>query len=382
LGNVYRSQGDYAHAADHYIQALKIFENLGDKKNIALCLNNLGNVYRSQGDYAHAADHYLKSYQISESIGDPKGIALGLGNLANIYYHQGNYALAADHYLKSLKIKQEAGDKKGIAAIFNNLANVYDVQGEYVRATDYYFKSLKIFEELGDKDGIAIVWGGLSDLYLKTGQVGQAREFARKGLALAQEIGNAESIRNNALSLANADSAAGDFAASLKHYKLFHAYSDSVRNDEQTKKIAALQSRYQFEKELAEKKRQEEAMAAIEAEKRERTYMFQSLGIFAFIVTMVLSLFLLGRMNMPRWMVKGLLYTTLIMTFEFAVMLFDPLNERYSQGLPIYKMLFNTAIALCLGPLHNLAERKLTARLVKSTWADTTITKHTFKDRE
>ena len=62
---------------------------------------------------------------------------------------------------------------------------------------------------------------------------------------------------------------------------------------------------------------------------------------------------------------KGLLYVALMMTFEFAMMLFDPLNDKYSEGLPLYKMLFNTLIALGLGPLHHTAERKMAARLVK-----------------
>jgi ABC-type multidrug transport system fused ATPase/permease subunit len=172
-------------------------------------------------------------------------------------------------------------------------------------------------------------------------------------------------MRQNALFLAVADSAAGDYYSAFQHYKLYKAYSDSLRNDHQTKTIAQLESRHRFEKELEEKRQREEEAAAAEARRQERVYMLQSLGIFLFLIVMIVSLFFLGRLNWPNWTMKGLLYVALMMTFEFAMMLFEPLNDKYSQGLPIYKMLFNTLIAMGLGPLHHMAERKMAARLVK-----------------
>ena len=382
LGIVSKEQGDYGKAADYYLKSLKIYEEHGDKYGVGNCLNNLGGVYFNQEDYGKAEDCYLKSLKIREEIGDEYGVSSCLGNLGVIYKAQENYGKASEYLLKSLKINEELGDKNSIAVRLNNLGGVYhDSQLDYGKAADYYLKSLKIREEIGDKNGIAECWLNLSRVYLKTGRVTEARTLARKGLTLATEIGNMETMCGGALALALSDSAAGDFQSAFKHFRLYHEYSDSLRNDEQTKKIAQLEARRQYELEAAERKRQEEITAAEEAERQERVYMLQSLGIFGFIMLMVMSLFFLGKLNLPRWTLNGLLYVSLIMTFEFAVMLFDPLNDKYSEGLPIYKMLFNTLLALGIGPLHGLAERKLAARLEKSA-REAANFKRPFDDRE
>jgi tetratricopeptide (TPR) repeat protein len=375
LGVVFRNQGKYDRATDFYLKSMKIREEIGDKRGIAGCLNNLGVIYEKQGDYTQAQDFYYKSLKLYQDLGDKRGAGLCLNNLGVIYEKYGDYTQAQDFYYKSLKIREENGDKRGIASCLQNLGNVSVDQGDYSHGADFYLESLKIYEKIGDKYGMASCWGRLSEVYLKMGRRAEARVLARKALALAREIGHMETIRDNALILAQADSTSGDFQSALQHFQLYHQYHDSLRNNEHTKKITAMQSRYEFEKELEEKKRQEQIAAAQEAERQSREYMFQSLGIFGFLVVMILSLFVLGRLNLPRWVIKGLLYISLIMTFEFAVLLFEPLNDQYSDGLPILKMLFDTSIALGLGPLHYLAERKLTARLINKPLTDAAASK-------
>ncbi len=365
LGVVYYNQGDYGKAAEYYLNALKTYQETDDKSGVATCFNNLGIVYADQEDYGKATEYYLDALKVREQIGDKNGVAACLNNLGVVYDSQGDYDKAIEHYLNALKVREQIGDKNGVAACLNNLGVVYDNQGDYGKAIEHYLGALKTFEEIGDKSGVAGGWANLAEVYLRTGRPAEARSLARKGLALATEIRNMQTMRINALFLALADSAVGDFRSAFENHKLYKAYSDSLRNDEQTKKIARLEARRQYELEAAEQKRQAEIAAAQEAERQERVYMFQSIGIFAFLMLMIVSLFFLGRMKLPAWTLRGLLYVALVMTFEFFVLLFDPLNEKYSEGLPIYKMLFNTALGLGIGPLHGMAERKLTARLVE-----------------
>ena len=365
LGNVYAAQGDYVQAVERYFHALKIFEALSERKNAADCLNSLGAVYGKQGKYGLAGDYFRKALKIKEEDGDKKGVAACLNNLGNVANLSGEHKQAAEHFQNALKIYEGLGARHGIARCVMNLGNAYAAQGAADKAADCYRQALAVFDGLGDKNGVALCRANLSDFLLLSGRAAEARDFARKGLTLATEIGNVEAMQLGAGALARADSAVGDYKAAFEHYKLYKTLSDSLNNDEQHQKIARLEARRQFELEAAERRRQEEIAAEHTAEQRERTYMFQSLGIFAFLMLMIVSLFFLGKLNLPRWTIKGLLYVSLMMTFEFFILLFDPLNEKYSEGLPIYKMAFNTVLALVVGPFHVLAERKLTERLIR-----------------
>ena len=396
LGEVYLKLGDWGivkangKAAEHYLKSLKIREEIGDKNAVLHTLDRLTEIYWRQENYKKVTEYNLKSLKIREEIGDKNAIAHSLLGLGGVYRDQGDYGKAVEYYHKCLKIYEEIGDKNDIALCRRLLGIAYRGQGDYGKAAEHYHKCLKIWEEIGDKNKLALCWSELSDICLETGCIAEARELARKSLSwyiaqhreLVQERERLKAIRDtinnpgmggylasNFLLLARIDSASGNFRAAFEHYKLYHTYSDSLREDEQrqkmTEKIASLEARGQYELEAAEQKRKEEIAAAEEAEKQERVYTFQSLGIFGFVVLMVFSLFFLGKFNPPVWFLKGMLYISLIMTFEFAILLFDPLNDKYSQGLPIYKMLFNTGLALFIGPLHGFMEKKLKKRLLK-----------------
>lgn len=363
LGSVYRNQGDFAAAADFFLQSLHIKERTGDVRGTANSYNNLGMVYRVQGQIERAAQAYLKSLELRQMAGDESGAAAAYFNLGLLRLRENDFTRAEEHFRKSLQIHLQNGEQNGVADCHTALADVFKQRGNYAGANEFYRQALSVFERIGDKDGAAVAWSGLAEMCLLTGRPQLARQYARGALELAKETGNVESLTNLALTMARADSAVGDFRAAFEHHKLFHRYADSLRNDEQTRKIAQVETRRHFEQELEEKKRREEQEAEIAAERQERIYMFQSLGIFAFIMLLLFSLFVLGKLHLPRRVVKALMFVSLIMTFEFALVLFDPINEKYSQGLPVMKMAFNTGIALILWPIHHWVERKLTQRL-------------------
>jgi tetratricopeptide (TPR) repeat protein len=70
-------------------------------------------VYSNQGNYAKAMDYYFKALKINDELGDKRGQAANLTNLGNLFSNQGNYAKALEYYFKALKIDEEIG-KKGV----------------------------------------------------------------------------------------------------------------------------------------------------------------------------------------------------------------------------------------------------------------------------
>ena len=68
-----QSNTDLKQAEQKYLQAIAIFERLGNRENAGLAYNNVGLIYASWGQYDKAVDHYEKSLTIKREIKDRKG---------------------------------------------------------------------------------------------------------------------------------------------------------------------------------------------------------------------------------------------------------------------------------------------------------------------
>ena len=70
-----RQLGNFPSAINYYSQALSKWELLGSKSDYARTLGNLANVYINQGDFAKGLDTYFKALKIDEELGNKKEIA-------------------------------------------------------------------------------------------------------------------------------------------------------------------------------------------------------------------------------------------------------------------------------------------------------------------
>ena len=94
-------------------------------------------------------------------------------------------------------------------------------------------------------------------------------------------------------------------------------------------------------------------------EETQRSNNLQYLGIFGFVGLVFLFLFILGKLNVSQRIAEAFVFIALLLLFEFALILFDPINDQYSGGTPILKLLFNIVIAILITPLHSWLERKI-----------------------
>lgn len=288
IGYINECQSNYPEAMESYIAALKVFQEIGDTNSIADSYNKMGAVYTSQGNYPEALENYISSIKLSEEIGNKTGVAHSYNNMGNIYFYQGNYEEALKNHFASLKIKEEIGNKSGVGHSYCNIGNVYYQQGNYPEALKNHFASLKIFEEIGYHLGIAHVNSIIATIYLEQGknsealkyslaslriaeEIGyklaiafsystigknyhlqgnykEARKYLDDGLVLSKEIGSKEQIKDNYKALSIVDSAVGNFAQALEHYKMYTLYKDSLFNEESDNQIAWMKIQYETEK--------------------------------------------------------------------------------------------------------------------------------------
>ena len=152
LGHQQYNAGNRKGALGSYLTSKKMFEGLGDKRNIFNALRGLGRVYDDEGNAPEA----LKCFFEALNLTNDKDITSAIYNdIAAVYESQDNYVEVLKYTLKSLKLQEQLGNKKKIASLYNNLGTIYSYQNKPDSALKSYNASLKIREEIGDRKGMA-----------------------------------------------------------------------------------------------------------------------------------------------------------------------------------------------------------------------------------
>src|SRR5262249_40868890 len=103
-------------------EALKISRELNDKSAIAAALNRLGDLARTQGNFAVAEIHFHESVAILRELGNKTALSNSINNLAAVTFANGDYATARGLFAEALMVAQEFGDKIVVAHALDGFA--------------------------------------------------------------------------------------------------------------------------------------------------------------------------------------------------------------------------------------------------------------------
>jgi serine phosphatase RsbU (regulator of sigma subunit) len=252
IGSIYQLQSNYSQALEYFLNALRIYEKLKDEAGTANTLNNIGIVYQSQRKYDKARQYYERVLVIDQKTNDRKGQASTLNNLGDIYFQQNQHSQALAYYEQSLAIRQKLRDEAGIAVSIKNIGLVYYDQNDYALALLNFFKSLEIDNRLGNNANVATTYNNIANTYIKTERLDSALFYALKSYESTNSIGLDREKADACFTLAEVYSLQNDFEKAYQYQTEYLTIQDFVFNDDNTKKIEALQNSYEFEKQQAE----------------------------------------------------------------------------------------------------------------------------------
>jgi len=340
LGNIYTSQGNYAEALKYLNQAMGIAKETGYIKGIATIYGDFGNIFYYQGKYPDALKNYLESEKLYEKIKDNRGMGAQLGNIGLINYEQENYAEAVKNLVQGIVMDSLAGNVFARENAYGNLGNIYYAQAKYDDALRYYSHSLDISKEIGDIQGSALMYEGIGVVYQDQGKYNDAlkyftedmkivkhigdkmgtanayqysgraltklKKYARakididSAIILAKEINNKETMANAYAGRMYIDTANSDYKAAFTDYKYYIAYHDSLKNEENTKKIISEQMNYEFDKKQAAEKAEQDKKDAIAAADKKKQNIITILVAIGLCLLLVFSGLLFSRFRITQ----------------------------------------------------------------------------------
>jgi predicted ATPase/class 3 adenylate cyclase len=202
-----------------YEESLALSRKIGDKPGIARCLTALGEVARSQGDYARAKHYYVESLAINREIGDRAGMTLSLFSLGEVAAAQKDHAAATAHHQEGLAIAREIGFRWIAAGCLGGLGHTAAATGDLQGARHYLQQALSEAANIGSPIVILYAVVGFARLEAQAGGPVRATEWLGLVLRHPEATGSADVQQRAEFLLAElrAGLPAGQLEAALAH---------------------------------------------------------------------------------------------------------------------------------------------------------------------
>ena len=292
IGLIYQYQANYPQSLSNHYAALKIREEIMDKRGMAGSYNNIGLIHSLQKNYDEALKLFDKALILNNELENKSWKSYNLGNIGGIYLDQGKYDEALKYFQESLKISQELGNKFGAVNSIGQIGLIYYNKKDYKQAIKYNAEVRNYFTEIGFKNGVAKSYIQLGKIYTKLKSYNKAYQNLHKGLALTQELGAMEDVKIAYENLAILDSTSGNFENAYSNYKQYIKYRDSITNAENTKILVQTQMQYEFDKKEALAKLEQEKKDAVAQKEIQRQKLVRNgfiAGVIVFIILFLIA---------------------------------------------------------------------------------------------
>ncbi len=280
LGCVYKDRLDFENAVSELLEGLSIVQEIGDKDLMAKFLNLIGGVYYDQGDYEKAFDYFKRSKDIWESQGNRKGASIQYNNIGEIYRYKGELDRALSYYRKAVSINTELSFFDFLSINYDNIGNIYLSLGQYDSADFYLEKSLKMAQLMNDPNLISMVNISLGYLHMENSENELALAHFEEAYELSLKNQLNEHTKDAAYRLSLVYVEKNDFENALIYRKKFRELKDSVTNAYNVGKITEMELKLRYGN--------EQKLKEIQQQNSQFLYILFAVGIFAFIVILIM----------------------------------------------------------------------------------------------
>jgi len=200
-GLFYKGQNKFKEALPFQLEAVnlaradvKTDSSVKNRTNLAGQLLNVGNTYNSMGDYHMALRCHLDALRLFEAVGNKKGISFGYQAVGGDFHRLRQMSKAISYYRQALALKTELHDERGMAITLKEMGSHYYYSLNLDSAIYYYDRAEKIYWKLGLKVDIMDLYIDKGNTYKDAELKDSAKAYFEKGRLLAQEVGDASRL--------------------------------------------------------------------------------------------------------------------------------------------------------------------------------------------
>jgi tetratricopeptide (TPR) repeat protein len=245
-------------ASQYLMQALSIFQELGDKSESGSTMDTIAHLYQFQSKYLEAIEQWQNAQANLREGGQWVFSAYIFMNLADVYSRLGEHEVVFQNYQaasqalselgllfgtshalsaesiyalrysdiqharrtrhKSLSLYQEAGHASGIAWSNWEMGEISRVAGDLPEAREWFEKARILFENLGDTTSSIFIHRGLGDIAQMSGDFAEAKKQFLKSKLISDQTNHHWAQAYALCGLGRAEVASGEFEAAREHF--------------------------------------------------------------------------------------------------------------------------------------------------------------------
>ncbi|MFC2111415.1 tetratricopeptide repeat protein [Bacteroidota bacterium] len=288
-GVIHKNHGEFEKALEFQLKSLVIAEKLDEKKLLASTLNDLGVLYKNLQEFETAIEYYERALKIIEELGYTFPRIMIINNIGTIYVEIEQEDKAMEYYNKALDLSKE-NDMIGAKAIcLNNIGELLVKRNKLEEALRYFLETHEIDKTTGDKFGGVYTLLNLGATYCDLKDYSNSIKHYNLALTDAVEL-NATMLESKIYAgLAESYEQMNDSKKALYYFKKFKLLNDSVFNQDKSKQIAEMQTKYETEKKEKENQllEQENQLQLEEIAKKDAQKKVQIISFIAAILLII-----------------------------------------------------------------------------------------------
>ncbi|KAB2871115.1 MAG: sensor histidine kinase [Bacteroidales bacterium] len=247
IANIYINFHDLNRALEYAIKAVNIYLSNNINSGLANSFNFIGSLHKDLKNFDLAEEYYMKALNIWTKENDELGLSSAFNNLGIIFDEKGDDQKALEYYSKSLELSEKHGDMLGVSIALNNLGYIYTKINQLDNGIASYLKSLEISERINKRDSYLNTCNNIAIAYLKKKDLAQSEKYVNIVVKEISSITDNTVVQETYKILGDINYQKANYKKAYEYKAIELAYNDSLYNQQQTRNIIEMQTRFETE---------------------------------------------------------------------------------------------------------------------------------------
>jgi CHAT domain-containing protein/Tfp pilus assembly protein PilF len=184
--NEAKSARDYDTAVKQLNEAKALYEQIDDRRSVAVIWGTLGVVQWGAGNMDAVFENYEQALAARRAIEDHILEGRTLNGLGSANYVTGQLDAAAEYYGKAIEVRRSTGDRGGLGTSLTYIGNVYRDSGRPIEARTAYEQASELLEGAGQPAQQSELLNSIANLYFDMGRIQASNEAYLEAIDFAQ----------------------------------------------------------------------------------------------------------------------------------------------------------------------------------------------------
>jgi tetratricopeptide (TPR) repeat protein len=266
LGSVYMDKGNYTLALNETLNALRFFEEVGDKVRKGDALLQLGQIEYKLGNFNASLAYEEEAFSIYRDEDDKVYQSYAANHAGLAAEALGDMQKAEEYQRAAMTLAQEVGVKSTLSTALRDLGRIYSKKGLLNDARTFLEESYTVSESTGIQLDIASSLKELAQVDYQSKEFSEALKKMDRVIEMAESIGAVSILGQSYKERSQIHESLGKYTNAIADLRTYQIINDSIFNSRKSQQIEELKTIYETEKKEAEIALQEEEINTLNAQ--------------------------------------------------------------------------------------------------------------------